>query len=62
LPDNGILIGTVPASQVNSTVNVNIGRRNAGYYFNGVIDNVRIYSRALSQSEIQTDMNAPVTP
>ena len=62
LPDNGILVGTVPASQVNSTVNVNIGRRNGGYYFNGVIDNVRIYSRALSQSEIQTDMNAPVTP
>ena len=42
LPDNGILTGTVPASQVNSMVNVNIGRRNGGYYFNGVIENVRI--------------------
>src|SRR6184192_3868855 len=35
--DNGVLIGTVPAAQYNSTQNVNIGRRPAGYYFNGTI-------------------------
>ena len=58
--DNGVLIGTVPASQINSAVNVNIGRRNGGYYFNGVIDEVRIYNRALSQAEIQVDMNTPI--
>ena len=60
--DNGALIGTIPASQLNSTVNVNIGRRtgNHGYYFNGVIDNVRLYNRPLTQAEIQTDMNTPV--
>ncbi|MBI4009621.1 MAG: LamG domain-containing protein [Candidatus Aenigmarchaeota archaeon] len=38
-----------------------IGKRddggNAGSYFNGTIDEVRIYNRALSQSEIQEDMN-----
>jgi hypothetical protein len=28
-----------------------------GEYFNGKIDEVRIYNRTLSQSEIQTDMN-----
>jgi len=36
--DNGSLRGTVAASQVNQNVNVNIGRRTGGFYFNGVID------------------------
>jgi len=58
--DNGVLTGTIPASQINSAVNVNIGRRSGGYYFNGIIDEVRIYNRALSQAEIQADMNTPV--
>ncbi len=30
------------------------------YTFNGLIDNVRIYNRVLSQSEIQSDMNTPI--
>ena len=58
--DNGTLNGTIPASQINSAVNVNIGRRSGGFYFNGVIDDVRVYNRALSQAEIQADMNMPV--
>jgi chitodextrinase len=58
--NNGVLVGTVPASQVNSTANANIGRRTGGLYFNGVIDEVRIYSRALTQAEIQADMNTPL--
>ena len=58
--DNGVLVGTVPAAQVNSSVNVNIGRRTGGFYFNGIIDEVRIYNRALTQSEIQADMNTPM--
>ena len=62
--DNGTLSGTVPSSQVNSSVNVNIGRRApgtwGGFYFNGLIDEVRIYNRALTQAEIQTDMNTPL--
>jgi hypothetical protein len=29
---------------------------------NGIIDEVRIYSRALSQTEVQTDMNTPIAP
>jgi fibronectin type 3 domain-containing protein len=33
-----------------------------GEYFNGLIDEVRVYNRALSTSEIQTDMNRSVTP
>jgi concanavalin A-like lectin/glucanase superfamily protein len=58
--DNGVLVGTVPASQYNSPENVNIGRRSGGYYFQGTIDEVRIYNRALSQAEIQADMNAAI--
>jgi hypothetical protein len=33
-----------------------------GEYFQGRIDEVRIYNRALSQAEIQTDMNTAVGP
>jgi chitodextrinase len=58
--DNGVLIGTVPASQYNAPQNVNIGRRTGGYYFKGTIDEVRIYNRALSQAEIQADMNSAI--
>jgi hypothetical protein len=61
--DDGALVGTVTATQQNSSANVNIGRRPSGnnFNFNGRIDDVRIYSRALSQGEVQADMNAPVT-
>jgi hypothetical protein len=60
VPDNGVLRGTVPSSEIDRTVNVNIGRRTGGYYFAGIIDEVRIYNRALSQSEVQTDMITPL--
>jgi glucose/arabinose dehydrogenase/chitodextrinase len=32
-----------------------------GQYFRGMIDEVRVYNRALSITEIQSDMNTPVT-
>ncbi len=60
---NGTLIGSVPASQVNAPANVYIGKRSSfygGFYFKGIIDDVRIYNRALSQTQIQADMNTPV--
>jgi glucose/arabinose dehydrogenase/PKD repeat protein/fibronectin type 3 domain-containing protein len=53
---NGTLSGTVPTSQGNAPVNVNIGRRTGGFYINGTLDDVRIYNRALSAAEIQGDM------
>jgi chitodextrinase len=33
-----------------------------GEYFQGLIDEIRIYHRALTAGEIQTDMNTPVRP
>src|SRR4029079_495747 len=59
--DNGVLRGTVPSSRTVQNVNVNIGRRQAGgFYFGGMIDDVRIYHQELSQAEIQTLMNTGV--
>ena len=60
--DDGTLIGTVTSTQQNSTANVNIGRRPTGngFNFNGRLDDVRIYGRALTQAEIQADMNTPI--
>ena len=62
--DDGTQVGTVTAAQRNSTANVNIGRRpiSNSFNFNGRIDDVRIYSRALTPAEIQTDMNTPIDP
>ena len=45
----------------NSTSPLRIGGDSVwGEFLNGVIDDVRVYNRALSVTEIQTDMNAPL--
>jgi hypothetical protein len=38
------------------------GNQVFGEYFQGRIDDLRIYNRALSAAEITTDMNTPVAP
>jgi len=56
------LSGNVPNSQFNAAVNVNIAQRtgNPGTYnFLGAIDDVHIFNRALTSSEIQADMSIP---
>ena len=58
--DNGTLSGAVPSSQRVSTVTANIGRRTGGFNISGIVDDVRIYARALTPAEIQADMNAAV--
>jgi chitodextrinase len=55
--DNGVLQGSVPVAQFDSAENVTIGRRTGGFYFQGTIDEVQIYNRALTPAEIQTIMN-----
>ncbi len=58
LLDNGALVGTVTSAQQNSPDDVFIGRRaSGGFEFNGSIDDVRIYDRALTAAEIRADMN-----
>ena len=60
--DNGVLSGTVPAAQSDANVNVNIAQRTGipgTFNFQGRIDEVHIFNRALSASEIQNDMNVP---
>jgi hypothetical protein len=53
------LTGTI----VSSTQPLRIGGNQVwGEYFAGLIDEVRVYNRALSAAEIQTDMNTPVSP
>lgn len=62
--DNGVLSGsaTIPAAQTVPNINVNIGRRTGGFNFGGIIDEARVFNRALSQPEIQTLMNTPIAP
>jgi large repetitive protein len=61
---NGSLISSKPLSGnlVSSTSPLRIGGNSIwGEYFSGLIDDVRIYNRALSNSEISTDMTTPVS-
>ena len=61
---NGVQAATLIASGsiISSTGALRIGGNTIwGEYFNGLIDEVRIYNRALSATEIQTDMNRAVT-
>ena len=61
---NGTQAATVLASGsiISATGSLRIGGNTIwGEYFNGLIDEVRVYNRALTAGEIQTDMNRPVT-
>jgi len=60
--DDGPLVGSVEASQQDSDQPVVIGQRaGAGDFgFQGSLDEVRIYARALRPAEIQADMNIGV--
>jgi hypothetical protein len=60
---NGIQVGSTPAtgSMTASNLPLRIGGNTIwGEYFRGVIDEVRIYNRALTLAEIQQNMNTPV--
>jgi O-glycosyl hydrolase len=60
---NGVLASTLARSGPidTSTGVLRIGGNAVwGEYFNGLIDEVRVYDNALSQSQIQTDMNTPI--
>jgi Concanavalin A-like lectin/glucanases superfamily len=61
---NGALIGSKPSSSpidvTNGVLRIGGTRSFTGEFFPGLIDEVRIYNRALSQQELQTDMITPV--
>jgi hypothetical protein len=60
---NGALVNALPVSGsiVSSTGALRIGGDSIwGEYFQGLIDNVRIYNRALNVGEISSDMSTPV--
>jgi len=62
---NAVQVGSRPVSGalVTSTGALRIGGNSIwGEFFQGTIDEIRIYNRALTQGEIQTDMARPVTP
>ena len=62
---NGTLVTTVARTGAitTSTNALTIGSDPFwGQYFNGMIDDLRIYNTALTQAQIQTDMTTPVAP
>jgi hypothetical protein len=55
--------GSFSGSMAASTGSLRIGGNSIwGEWFGGLIDEVRVYRRALTAAEITTDMNAPVVP
>jgi len=62
---NGSQVGTtaLTGSLTSSSSPLRIGGNSVwGEYFNGLIDEVRVYNRALSAAEIATDQTTPVAP
>ena len=60
---NGVQVGAQPTTftMVASTGSLRIGGNNVwGEYFGGLIDEVRVYNRALTATEVQTDMNTAI--
>ena len=60
---NGVQAGSLPfsGSMAASTGPLRLGGNGVwGEWFAGLIDEVRVYNRALSASEIQQDMQTPV--
>jgi glucose/arabinose dehydrogenase/PKD repeat protein len=62
---NGVQVSSVgrSAAIATSTNPLQIGGDGIyGQYFQGLIDEVRVFNLARTQAQIQTDMNAPLTP
>ena len=63
---DGVLItsNTAPSGPASSDTNsLKLGRHAASAaFFRGTVDEVRVYNRALSEAEIQSDMITPVAP
>ena len=58
--EDNYVSGTTSFLSGSNDVNMYIGGLGSGQYLNADIDDVRVYTRALTQTEIQTDMSTPV--
>ncbi len=61
---NGVQASTAAADGPIETSNNPLwigGNQLYGEFFNGLIDDARVYNRPLSATELQTDMNTPLT-
>ena len=62
---NGVLVATRAQTGTIAVGNQPLrvgGNNSSGEFFRGLIDEVRIYNRALSAAEITADMTTPVVP
>ena len=61
---NGVLVGTTPGTGSitvsNGAIRIGGDASSTGEFFHGLIDEVRLYNRALSAAEIVTDMNTAI--
>jgi hypothetical protein len=58
---DGVLINSATGAHVSNNNPLLFGRWTpASEYWDGVVDEVRIYNRMLSQAEVQTDMTTPI--
>ena len=61
---NGVLVGTTARTGTiavsNGAIRIGGNASSTGEFFNGMIDEVRIYNRALTAAEITTDMTTPI--
>jgi hypothetical protein len=65
LYDDGAEVDSVATAGAlpSGTGELSIGGSSAGsQFFNGLVDNVRIYDHALAADQVRADVNAPVTP
>jgi hypothetical protein len=63
---NGVLVRTSPMvgniAVANGNIRIGGNQSFTGEFFQGLIDEVRIYNRARTAAQIQADMNAPIVP
>ena len=63
---NGVLVGTTAGTATitgsDGALRIGGNASSTGEFFQGMIDEVRVYNRALSAAEIATDMVTPIVP
>jgi hypothetical protein len=58
---DGSFVGTKPATISREKQHLNIGSKNSGSFFKGNLDDVRIYNRPLTETEIKATKNRTVS-